>query len=35
VVDRADVIRQADVDPDYTQRPEPARTVEALRSLGR
>jgi peroxiredoxin len=34
VVDRRGVIRAADADPDYTRRPEPARTVEVLRQLG-
>jgi peroxiredoxin len=33
VVDRAGIIRAADADPDYTHRPEPAQTVEALRKL--
>jgi peroxiredoxin len=33
VVDRQGVIRQADADPDYTRRSEPARTLEVLRSL--
>lgn len=33
VIDRAGVIRAADADPDYTRRPEPAKTVEVLRSL--
>jgi len=33
VIDRAGVIRQADVDPDYTSRSEPATTVEVLRGL--
>ena len=35
VIDRLGTIRAADVDPDYTRRPEPAKTVEVLRSLGR
>lgn len=34
VIDRAGVIHQADVDPDYTRRSEPARTVEILQRLG-
>jgi peroxiredoxin len=34
VVDRGGIIRAADADPDYTRRPEPARTVEVLRQLG-
>ena len=33
VIDRGGVIRQADADPDYTHRSEPARTVEIVRSL--
>jgi peroxiredoxin len=33
VIDRQGTIRQADADPDYTRRSEPARTLEILRSL--
>jgi len=33
VIARNGVIHQADVDPDYTVRSEPARTVEILRRL--
>jgi peroxiredoxin len=33
VVDRAGIIRQADADPDYKHRSEPARTLEVLRSF--
>ena len=33
VIDRECIIRTADADPDYTRRPEPARTVEILRAL--
>jgi peroxiredoxin len=33
VIDRAGIIRAVDADPDYTRRPEPSRTVEALRRL--
>ena len=33
VIDRGGVIRAVDADPDYTRRPEPARTVEILRQL--
>ena len=33
VIDRAGAIRAADADPDYTRRPDPAKTVEALRGL--
>lgn len=35
VIDRAGIIRQADVDPDYTHRTEPDETVRILRSLPR
>ncbi len=35
VIDRSGMIRAADVDPDYTRRPEPADTVAVLRSLAR
>jgi peroxiredoxin len=34
VIDRGGIIRAVDADPDYTRRPEPARTVEILRGLG-
>ena len=34
VIDREGTIRAVDADPDYTRRPEPARTVEVLRQLG-
>lgn len=33
VVDRDGSIRMVDTDPDYTRRPEPDETIEALRSL--
>jgi len=33
VVDRAGAIRRLDSDPDYTLRPEPEATLEALRAL--
>lgn len=33
VVDRAGVVRWASVSPDYTDRPDPAETVEALRGV--
>ena len=33
VIDRAGVIRAADDDPDYTRRPEPAQTLEVLKTL--
>lgn len=35
VVDRAGIVRAADVDPDYTRRTEPADTVAVLRALAR
>jgi peroxiredoxin len=33
VIDRGGIIRAADADPDYTRRPEPAGTVEVLKTL--
>ena len=33
VIDRQGIIRSVDADPDYTRRPEPARTVEFLRQM--
>ena len=33
VIDRKGIIRAADADPDYTRRPEPSQTVEALKKL--
>ena len=33
VVDQHGIIRAAESDPDYTTRPEPAATLEALRAL--
>jgi peroxiredoxin len=33
VIDGQGIIRAVDADPDYTRRPEPARTVEILRQL--
>jgi peroxiredoxin len=33
VIDRQGIIRAVDADPDYTRRPEPAQTVEALKGL--
>jgi peroxiredoxin len=33
VIDRAGIIRTVDADPDYTRRPEPARTVDSLVGL--
>jgi peroxiredoxin len=34
VIDRDGTIRKADVDPDYTVRPEPSETLAALDALG-
>ena len=33
VVDRQGIVRATDIDPDYTQRPEPAATLAALQAL--
>jgi peroxiredoxin len=33
VVDRTGFVRSADVEPDYTMRPEPSATLEVLRGL--
>ena len=33
VVDRSGIVRSAEVDPDYTVRPEPATTLAVLRSI--
>lgn len=33
VIDGQGIIRAVDADPDYTRRPEPARTVEILEDL--
>jgi peroxiredoxin len=33
VIDRAGICRAADVDPDYTVRPEPEQTVAGLKAL--
>jgi peroxiredoxin len=35
IIDKQGVIRGAQADPDYTTRPEPAETLEALRRLPR
>lgn len=35
VIDAGGVIRQSDIDPDYTVRSEPERTLDVLRALGR
>ncbi len=34
VVDSGGIVRVADIDPDYTHRPEPAKTVEDVKGLG-
>ncbi len=34
VVDRAGIVRTADIDVDYTRRPEPAKTVADVAALG-
>ena len=34
VIDRAGIVRAADVDPDYTRRPEPEKTLQDLTRLG-
>lgn len=34
VIDRGGIVRAADVDPDYTQRPEPEKTIADLAALG-
>ena len=33
VIDRQDIVRAVDADPDYTSRPEPADTVRILETL--
>jgi len=33
VIDRVGIIRAVDADPDYTRRPEPARTIETVQGL--
>ena len=35
IVDPAGVVKYARVDPDYTRRPEPQETLEALRRLAK
>jgi peroxiredoxin len=34
VIDRTGVVRAANVDPDYTRRPEPEKTLQDLATLG-
>ena len=33
VVDQSGIVRATDIDPDYTVRPEPAKTLEDLKKL--
>ena len=33
VVDRSGIVRAADVDPDYTRRPEPEKTLQDLAAI--
>ena len=33
VIDRGDIVRAVDADPDYRYRPEPQKTVEEVRAL--
>jgi hypothetical protein len=35
IVDQEEIIRYADINPDYTRRPEPEETLEALRRIQR
>jgi peroxiredoxin len=35
IIDRRGVVRYAEAGPDYTKRPEPADTIEALRAVVR
>jgi peroxiredoxin len=34
VVDRAEIVRAVDVDPDYQYRPEPQKTADDVKALG-
>lgn len=34
VVDGGGIVRAVDADPDYTQRPEPQKTIDDIRALG-
>ena len=34
VVDRHGIVRVADIDPDYTKRPEPQQTLDDVKALG-
>ena len=33
VIDRAGIVRAADVDPDYERRPEPQQTIDEVKAL--
>jgi len=33
IIDRDSIVRYAEVDPDYTVRPEPGHTMDALKTL--
>lgn len=33
VVDRGAIVRAADIDPDYTERPEPQKTIDDVKAL--
>jgi peroxiredoxin len=33
IIDRGGIIRYAEADPDYTRRPEPEDTLQALKAL--
>ena len=35
VIDRQGIIRMAESDPDYTTRPEPQETLDAVRAITR
>ena len=35
IIDQRAIIRYAQVDPDYTVRPEPGHTIDALKTLGK
>lgn len=34
VIDSGGIIRATDIDPDYSRRPEPAKTIEDVKALG-
>jgi peroxiredoxin len=35
IIDRQSIIRYAETDPDYTVRPEPTHTIQALKAIPR